>query len=382
MLRHPLVCAISALSAPAELARAVADRRIANCHSASTAFDRLDIATSASGCHKAAASNNDARCMELDAFPRGAGGVIPSRRARSVGLSASLLTARDAGELVAVRRGVYVPSASLAEMSAVERHRALAFAVAHQRPQVVFAGFTAAVLLGMPVVGDVPDQVVVLSTRASGRRRNGVVEIVRMSGGQVITSEGATTTALVDTLIEVARARPLLTALTMVDAALYRPRFGHTAPLCTIEELTEAFAAMTPFPGSRRVAAVLDRATHLAETPLETLSRVRIEELGFPAPALQWSVMRTRSRSLAFLDFAWPEYGVWGEADGDGKYLGNSRRDDDRRSSALIVRDEKARENEVRATTKWACARWDWAEAWKSGPLRDILLEAGLPRLR
>lgn len=82
---------------------------------------------------------------------------------------------------------------------------------------------------------------------------------------------------------------------------------------------------------------------------------------------------------MAFLDFAWPEFGVWGEADGDGKYLGNARRDGDRGDDATIVREEKRRENEVRAVTKWSCARWDWAEAWRAGPLRGILLEAGLP---
>lgn len=319
--------------------------------------------------------------MDLDALPRGAGGLIPSARARSIGMSASLLTARDAGELVAVRRGVYVPT-GFDELPALERHRARAFAVAHQRPGVVFAGFTAAVLLGMPVVGGVPDEIVVLARRTSGRRRNGVVEIVRPRGGHVGTTDGVMTTSRVDTLLEVARTRPLLTALAMVDAALYRPRFGDAGAECTIEELRQAFVAMLPFPGSRRVGVVLDRATHLAETPLETLSRVRIDELGFPQPELQRSVWRPRSRSLAFLDFAWPEYGVWGEADGDGKYLGNARRSGDTRFAAEIVRDEKARENEVRAATSWACARWDWAEAWKSGPLRDILLEAGLPRVR
>jgi hypothetical protein len=319
--------------------------------------------------------------MELDSFPRGAGGVIPSARARSIGMSAPLLTARDAGELVAVRRGVYVP-AGFEQLSALERHRARAFAVAHQRPGVVFAGFTAAVLLGMPVVGEVPDDVVVLARRASGRRRNGVVEIVRASGVHVTTADGATTTSRIDTLLEVARTRPLLTALTMLDAELYVPRFGDAGARCSIEELHQTFTAKLRFPGSRRVAAVLDRATHLAETPLETLSRVRIAELGFPEPELQRSVRRSGSGSLAFLDFAWPEHGVWGEADGDGKYLGNAKRNGDLRSTAEIVRDEKMRENEVRAATNWACARWDWAEAWKSGPLRDILLQAGLPRLR
>jgi hypothetical protein len=162
-----------------------------------------------------------------------------------------------------------------------------------------------------------------------------------------MTADGVMTTGRVDTLLEVARTRPLLTALAMVDAELYLPRFGDDGAKCTIEELHRAFTAMLPFPGSRRVAGVLDRATHLAETPLETLSRVRIEELGFPEPELQRPVLRSGSGSIAFLDFAWPEHGIWGEADGDGKYLGNAKRNGDGRSAAEIVRDEKARENEV-----------------------------------
>ena len=84
----------------------------------------------------------------------------------------------------------------------------------------------------------------------------------------------------------------------------------------------------------------------------------------------------------AFLDFAWPEYGVWGEADGAGKYLGSSADDGDRRSPAEIVRDEKERENDVRSVTSWACGRWEWDEAWNGGLLRRILLQAGLPLVR
>lgn len=320
--------------------------------------------------------------MDLDSLPRAAGDVIPSARARAAGVSATLLTARDAGRLVAVRRGMYVLSARHEELSPVARHREMAFAVAHQRPGVVFAGFTGAVLSGMPIVGGVPRDVVVLAPGRSGRRRNGVVEIVRRTDAPILTDDGIAVTPVVDTLLEVARTRPLLTALTMADAALWIPRFGTGHPAATIDELRTAFDARLPFPGSRSVAAVLDRASTRAETPLETLSRVRIEELGFPRPELQLLVNRPRGRGPAFLDFAWPEYGVWGEADGAGKYLGSSADDRDRRSPAEIVRDEKERENDVRSVTRWACGRWEWDEAWNGGLLRRILLQAGLPLVR
>jgi hypothetical protein len=323
----------------------------------------------------------DAFRMDLDSLPHAAGGVIPSAQARAEGVSASLLTARDAGRLVAVRRGIYVQSSRHKAMSSVERHRTGAFAVALQRPGVVLAGFTAAVLLGMPIVGRVPSDISVLASGTSGRRRNGVVEIVRRTGAPILTADGIAVTSLVDTLIEVARTRPLLTALTMLDAALWVPRFGSAGPMTTMGDVRAAFDALRPFPGSRRVTAVLDRATHLAETPLETLSRVRIEELGFPKPELQVPVTRPRGHGTAFLDFAWPAHGVWGEADGGGKYLGSANDDDDARTPADIVRDEKARENDIRAVTRWACGRWEWDEAWKANTLRIILLDAGLPLL-
>ncbi|GAA1748649.1 hypothetical protein [Agromyces humatus] len=246
----------------------------------------------------------------------------------------------------------------------------------------MFAGFTAAVLSGMPLVGPVPAEITVLATGASGRRRNGVVEIVRRTSAPITTDDGIAVTSVIDTLIEVARTRPLLTALTMMDSALWVPRFGKGTPSTTIEALRAAYDALVPFPGSRRVAVVLERATHLAETPLETLSRVRIEELGFPRPELQVPVQRTRGGGTAFLDFAWPAYGGWGEADGAGKYLGNPKADGDMRTPAEIVRNEKVRENDVRAVTTWVCARWEWDDAWKAGPLRRILLGAGVPLVR
>lgn len=295
-----------------------------------------------------------------------------------VGAAGALLDARDRGAIVQVRRGVYLERTTFDRSTAVEQHRLRVLAVAHQRPSAVFAGFSAAVLLGLPAVGRVPSEVVVLSPTQSGRRRNGVVELVRARPQDLAVVGGVVTTSLVETLIEVARSLPLLNALTMVDAALRAPGFGGPGPRCGLGELRAAFESMARFPGCRRVSAVLERASMLSETPLETLSRVRFEELGFPTPVQQYQVRRLRSGRSARLDFAWPEHRVWGEADGGGKYLGDGAGDAAGRS-ATVVAHEKRREDEIRAATGWTCARWDWADAWRGAPLRGILREAGLP---
>ncbi|MGX5697055.1 hypothetical protein ACWKWP_12715 [Agromyces soli] len=316
---------------------------------------------------------------DLGSLPGRPEGIMSARAAREVGRDHELRGARADGQVVAIRRGVYVDAARYGGASADERQLMRIAAVATQRPNAVFAGTSAAILHGLPVVGLRSTEVVVLAAGSSGRRRNGVREIVRPAGEWEMLGSGFRATSIAATLIEVARSESLLTALTMVDAALHIPRFGAVGAICTRDELQEQFEAVLPIPGSRRVAAVLERATVHAETPLETLSRVRIEELGFPQPELQLRIERPRGGGFAYLDFGWPEYGVWGEADGDGKYLGSARRAGDRRDAALVVREEKRREDEVRAVTNWSCARWDWTEAWRAAPLRSILVEAGLP---
>ncbi|KQX07886.1 MULTISPECIES: hypothetical protein [unclassified Leifsonia] len=288
--------------------------------------------------------------------------LVLSRRAGEVGMADTLRSARRAGELVRMRRGVYMPETAHRDLTERESYRTRALAVGEQRARPVYAGFTAAVMHGLPVVDGFSPEVFLLSPTSSGRRRNGVVELGRRDPAELVVVDGVVATAVPDTVIDVARSRSLLQALVMADAALRVDRFGEREPLCTSEELRSAFERRLPFPGSRRVAAVLDRATTLAESPLETLSRLRIEELGFPAPTLQYPVTLP-SGSTVHLDLAWPEYAAWGEADGDGKYLGLLPGPDDRRSPGQIVAAEKKREDAVRSAMRWTCGRWDWAEA-------------------
>jgi hypothetical protein len=264
-------------------------------------------------------------------------------------------------------------------LGSADRYRASVLSVLSTRSFPVATGLSAAALFRLPMTGDWPDVVYLLAATSSGRRRNGVVEIPRRGHEEVIEFDGFLTTSIIDTLLTVCRTAPFLTAVTMVDAAARVDRYGDRPPVVSLDELRAEHARRLPFRGSRRVQRVLDFATTDADTSFETLSRVVIEELGFPKPILQYPIDLPRSRKDAFFDFGWPEYLVDGEADGWGKYVnpeyGPEITPEER------VKLEKRRENEVRGL-RWTPARWEWSDAWHSERLRAILLEAGLPIVR
>ncbi|MFK4730229.1 hypothetical protein ROT00_11115 [Agromyces mediolanus] len=288
------------------------------------------------------------------------------------GQQAQLLRAVRAGEVQRVRRGVYSPVGADPPLRGADRHLLTAFAAAAQRDHPVFAGYTSALLHGMPAVGAIPSQVTLLGSGASGRIRNGVIELGRRDDTVVETRGGVRLASLADSVLEVGRRSPLVTALAMVDAAIGRRLEGDRRPVCTLDELVAIVERRRPFRGSQRVAAVLARADPATESPLESLSRLRFEEYGFPPPRTQHEIALADGR-VARLDFAWPGLGVWGEADGIAKYGGGGQR------AATTVIEEKWREDAIRATTGWRCVRWSWQDAWRGAPLARALHAAGVP---
>lgn len=309
-------------------------------------------------------------------LPRDAHGLTLASRVHSLALDSALRREHRSGHLVRIRRGVYAAAAVHEGRGAAERYLDRAYAVGLQRREPIFAGFTAAVLHGLPVVGGFPEEIFVYAGGSSGRRRNGVVEIPRREGEEIVEIDGSQASSLADTLIEVARRMPLLSALVMADAALAQPRFGSSTPRCTLDQLRAKYGERLPFRSSCAVAAVLERTTSSADTPLETVSRLRIEELGYPTPLLQHAVHLPGRARPVFLDFAWPDQGVWGEADGLGKYAASDSVD--ARGAAESVIAEKRREDEIRLATGWRCARWEWRDAWHSDRLDAILRRVGL----
>lgn len=128
---------------------------------------------------------------------------------------------------------------------------------------------------------------------------------------------------------------------------------------------------------SRRAGAWLQKllsfASPRAESPGESLARVRFHELGFAPPQLQLTLRV--DGSIYRLDFCWEEAGVVVEFDGWLKY----RQED--RSFNEVHRAEKIREDAIRSTGR-SVFRIYWEDLMESRSTRlvKLLTHAGVPR--
>ncbi|MBE1515658.1 hypothetical protein [Nesterenkonia halotolerans] len=118
----------------------------------------------------------------------------------------------------------------------------------------------------------------------------------------------------------------------------------------------------------------LQFADPLSESAGESLSRVRIHELGFEQPVLQVSF--ELGSTVARVDFYWPGCGVVGEFDGKVKYL----RADELSGVSVeeVVWREKLREDALRARGL-RVVRWTWEDLRRPGALEARLRAAGVP---
>ena len=103
-----------------------------------------------------------------------------------------------------------------------------------------------------------------------------------------------------------------------------------------------------------------------------------MNELGWPAPVLQQPFFDRRGK-IGDVDFWWPESGVIGEFDGQGKYLRDVYLKG--RTPGEVVVEEKNRENRLRAHPEVrGMARWEWVDVESAHRLDAKLRAAGLHR--
>ncbi|TFC05653.1 hypothetical protein E3O42_03685 [Cryobacterium adonitolivorans] len=196
-------------------------------------------------------------------------------------------------------------------------------------------------------------------------------------------------TSLARTLVDVATTSTLLAGVTMVDHALRveqarverelkQARRGHIPgrPALSKEDLYLELAVVNPRTGRMRAEQAIAFANPLAANPGETLSRVRIFQLGFAAPELQVCFPDILGGD-AWVDFFWRRVRKIGEFDGFLKY-GTGPVLGDRDPSAVVWR-EKQREDALRARVS-SFDRWGWDLALSPTRFHGFLTERGVPR--
>ncbi|BBZ73782.1 hypothetical protein MPRS_48750 [Mycobacterium paraseoulense] len=130
----------------------------------------------------------------------------------------------------------------------------------------------------------------------------------RRTGAPLTAVAGRPLTTPAWTAVEVSRALSRPRALATLDAAL---RSG----TCKPEHLEDAARGQS---GRRGIAAVRDLlglASPLAESPMESETRLVMIDAGLPPPVLQYEVVDLQGRTWR-LDFAWPGIRVGAEYDG------------------------------------------------------------------
>lgn len=115
-------------------------------------------------------------------------------------------------------------------------------------------------------------------------------------------------------------------AYTVVDVACFDPRSGLMAADAAMHEslldqrqVEIAVDRAAGRRGVRRAREVLDLASPLVESPLESLTHLALHDSGFPPPELQVWLNGADGKRYR-VDFYWPEYRAVLEADGRSKY--------------------------------------------------------------
>lgn len=220
---------------------------------------------------------------------------------------------------------------------------------------------------------------VIVSTERPGAARGVIRHRGELSQGDVVEIDGLHVTSLVRTVADVARTATFEQAVTIADAAL-RKQFV-TGPgsydIRGAEEFRERVIAVVgrSAHGQRRARRVLEFADGRAQLPGESISRIRLRELGFRLLDLQVPVPGPRGNTY-YVDFELGEAVAFGEFDGAIKYVDGRLLDG--RTSAQALDEEKQREDWIRGTTQRRYARWGWPHLASASDLGSRLAAFGI----
>jgi very-short-patch-repair endonuclease len=177
-------------------------------------------------------------------------------------------------------------------------------------PGAVASGRSAAVLWGVELAGPEDAVECTVPARTAAGAVAGVLLTRRsLPAAEVTARRSVPTTTAMRTALDLARIRPLDEAVVALDRFL-------VPGLVFLSEVRAAADGLTGR-DCRRIRRVAQLADGLAGSPQETRLRLLIHRSDLPDPVAQYRV-RIGDRSIARVDFAWPEHrlaveyeGVW-----------------------------------------------------------------------
>lgn len=284
--------------------------------------------------------------------------VFTARQAYESGWSATALERAAAGsELIRLRRGVYAlpPDPELDKFATSARllgQKGVAAALQIPDGSVSHAAALAVRRLPLYRASDIP----CLTKPQDCRTLQHEIHLHR----RLLTPKlldphlDFSITSVARSCVDVACELGLNAGVIAADAALNRG-------LVTEEELLIARCSVKGDVGSPIAGQMLDLVDPKAESPLESLSRVRMHGL-VPRPLTQRVLRTPDGRFIARVDFYWEEFGVVGEADGKFKY-----------EEFKETLPNQAKRQEALTNSGLTMARWGWSLAERPQQLADYL---------
>jgi hypothetical protein len=280
------------------------------------------------------------------------GFVIASRQLREIGLS------RDDARREVRRGRLWMPARGIASPVVVpgddwearrRRHAITACAAALSRPDHVVDGRSAAILYGLPTVRvPVLPELTTGAPTSLGRRARAHVFGAALKPWAMTRWFGTWAATPVRTVVDLAR-RDRWDGLMAADAALREGLF-------TLSQVLAATDVAIGWPGVRQARSVLSLASPQAESPLESITRLRLHDDGFPVPEMQVEVPDPQLDRVYRLDLLLRAQRLAIEADGKDKYT-----DDE-------LWREKKRESRVRRLTDYRTERVIWTDVGREWP--------------
>lgn len=199
-----------------------------------------------------------------------------------------------------------------------------------------------------------------------------------LAANERVALAGFVLTSAERTVFDLARSEPFPIALACADAYVKRAfivgrNIDHASLQAWRERMIQRADHMPRGRGMGAVRALAAIANPLADSPLESVSRLRLLQLGI-VPELQVGVPSERGGTY-FLDFLIRELGVFGECDGKSKYTNAALRAG--RTAEEIVYAEKRRHDWIAGSQGLRGIRWGAAEAISAAILEQHLRAQG-----